>query len=336
MTNELSIVFNMCFLYAKNDHRQNEKGFALIIVIVAMLLASFLASQLILQVRTNLKIADNVKKRTATRYTSEAGINLGLFRLMDRPLDFYNEEYKIFNLGYIYETEISGRTVSYYAVNETGKIDLNNAPRKLLELYFEYQGLDPDQTATLIDSILDWRDTDDLNRLNGAEQEYYQGLEDPYIPRNGNIRDPGEFFMIKGSEPLSGKIVSDEVFTIHNKQKKINFNSLTPSMLEFITGGDQETIDAYKESQETYGKLSAVQAKLILGDERFSLLSPYLIYTNGQNRNYFIVGLSKSSYSLSPTDEKIEKKHGPGTKISVIIVLDKYGYKYLSWKESLI
>jgi len=41
-----------------HDLKQN-KGFALLVVIVVMLLTSFLASQLILQVRTALKIAGN-------------------------------------------------------------------------------------------------------------------------------------------------------------------------------------------------------------------------------------------------------------------------------------
>ena len=60
----------------------------------------------------------------------------------------------------------------------------------------------PKRTADIIvDSILDWIDTDDLHRLNGAESDYYQSLPNPYKAKNGRLDTLEELLLIKGMSP---------------------------------------------------------------------------------------------------------------------------------------
>ena len=225
-----------------------------------MLLTSFLASQLILLVRTELKISHNIKARVAGHFLAEAGISLGLFRLLDRPMDIpelgREEDWESFYEGFEYEVYLPNGKVTYYVSNETGKIDLNKSPQQLIELYLQFHlGADTeedDQIAIIVDSLLDWRDSDDLHRLNGAESETYEELDDPYIARNGKIEDPSEFFLINGTEPLVGKFFAQEIFTVYNTKGKINFNSVTPAMLDFLTGGDKGKIEAYREAKKEF------------------------------------------------------------------------------------
>ncbi len=61
--------------------------------------------------------------------------------------------------------------------DEGGKVDINNAPRELPNVLFLAAGAEQDQTASLIDAILDFRDEDNLNRLNGAEDRDYQAID---------------------------------------------------------------------------------------------------------------------------------------------------------------
>ena len=88
---------------------------------------------------------------------------------------------------------------------------MNRSSRQLLKLFLEYHELEPDQVVTVVDSLLDWRDSDDLHRLNGAEKETYEALEPPYIPRNGKIMDPAEFFLIHGTDMLVDRFTADGV-----------------------------------------------------------------------------------------------------------------------------
>ncbi|HSH13052.1 MAG TPA: hypothetical protein VLA15_04865, partial [Desulfurivibrionaceae bacterium] len=67
------------------DRLADRRGFALVVVIVVLLLVSLLASQLILQVRTELRAAANSREAVAGRLLAEGGINLALFRLQDKP-----------------------------------------------------------------------------------------------------------------------------------------------------------------------------------------------------------------------------------------------------------
>lgn len=312
----------------------SEKGFALVVVIVIMLLVSFLAAQLILNVRTELQVAFNAKERSAGLALAQAGINLGLFRaLKDTPLHYINEEYESFHEGYEYSAFLPSGRVTYTVVNESGKIDLNNMRgESLLKIFLEYMEVEIDDQSIIIDSLYDWRDSDDLHRLNGAEQEYYQALDDPYIPRNGKIQDPAEFFLIHGTDKLAKKFKASDAFTVHNTSRKINFNSLTPFMLDFLVEGDEEKKIAYRDAKQELGALNLSQARIILGDERFERCTSFLSYSSGNNKYYTILAQGKPGVSEENQGEEISQDE-PEMNISVLFQLRGSKVTYLSWQE---
>ncbi|MEJ2689552.1 MAG: type II secretion system protein GspK [Deltaproteobacteria bacterium] len=328
-------------------NRKSEKGFALIVVILILLLVSVLVANLTMQVRSALLIATNNKERAASRFLAEGGVQLAIFRKNDRIENSEGTEYERFLEGYPYETTISEKgRIRYFLVSESGKIDLNTYPPELMQLFLSYQGLTQEQIDTVLDSLLDWRDPDDLHRVNGAEQDYYQSLADPYIPRNGRILEPSEFFLVKGTEPLVGKFDPEAVFTVYNSRSRINFNSLTPEMLAFLTGGDKDAIKAYyetlKEMQDdpTLGvrHFSAVDAENILGSERYAILRPYLVYSSN-NRVYYVRSIGEAGYLPAAEPAAVDgegkevPKHLPGIKIEALYQWQNTGPKFLVWKE---
>lgn len=331
----------------KKNSAPGNSGFALLVVIVVMLLTSFLASELILRVRAEQKIAFNVKNNTTEHFLADAGINIALFRLMEpkkQNIAFEEEgEEEYWNLldGYAYERFFNRGKITYYAINESGKIDLNKAPRRLLEFFLEYHELEPDQIEIIIDSLLDWRDSDDLHRLNGAEKKEYEALDDPYIPRNGKIEDPGEFMLVYGTDVLQGKFDQYEVFTIHNTQGKINFNSLTPTLLDFVMEGDTDRIEAYREDQKVYGTFNSAMARQVMGDERFDLLQPFLTFSDGSNKYYSITAIGQANVKRQDEEEKQEDEETEelqrrGIKIEALIQLKGSSYELLSWRKGYI
>ena len=62
-------------------------------------------------------------------------------------------------------------------------------------------GLEGETRDIVVDSILDWRDPDDFYRVNGAENEYYQSLKEPYNCKNGHLDSIEEFLLIRGITP---------------------------------------------------------------------------------------------------------------------------------------
>ena len=309
-----------------------QKGFALVVVIMIMLLVSFLAAQLILSVRTNQQIAFHARARAIGLCLAQGGLNLGIFRLLDKPLEEMDAGDEALLLGYSYDASLENGKIDYYVVNESGKIDLNNLNKPLTNLFLDYMEIGDEQKSIIVDSVLDWRDANDLHRLNGAEGDYYEALDDPYLPRNGPIQDPSEFFLVKGTEELTGRFKASDVFTVHNSRGQVNFNSLTPFMLDFLTEEDEEKKEAYREAQETHATLTAALARKILGDERFDACSSALIYEAGGNKYYSIVARG----GPGRVEAGEEEFHAEGVETEVRVMFERRGdrIRYLSWQES--
>ena len=56
-------------------------------------------------------------------------------------------------------------------------------------------------TPEVADAILDWIDRDQEPRTDGAETDYYQGLNPPYAPRDGRIATLTELLLVRGVTP---------------------------------------------------------------------------------------------------------------------------------------
>ncbi len=82
---------------------------------------------------------------------------------------------------------------------EASRLNLNQADAQALRDLFLEHHIPEHEAEIMADSLLDWRDEDDLHRLNGAEKDYYQ--DRGYVPRNGPLKDLSEVTLIKGFDP---------------------------------------------------------------------------------------------------------------------------------------
>ena len=80
-----------------------------------------------------------------------------------------------------------------------------NSPEPILQQVLPQaltlMGVAPGEATPIVNSILDWIDPDDQTHPEGAETEYYQGLNPPYAAKNGPIDDISELLLIKGVTP---------------------------------------------------------------------------------------------------------------------------------------
>jgi type II secretory pathway component PulK len=91
----------------------------------------------------------------------------------------------------------------YGVTDETGKINLN-ALMKLDssgKIAHDVLMLLPNMTEDVANAILDWIDADDETRSNGAENDYYQTLPQPYSCKNGPLDSLEELLFVKGVTP---------------------------------------------------------------------------------------------------------------------------------------
>ncbi len=139
-------------------------------------------------------------------------------------------------------------------------MSVNSSDRKLWDQLFRYLGKDMDESAALFDAIMDWRDDDDLPRLNGAESDYYLGLEPPYLPRNGAFYSVEELLLVRGitEEMFYGSFqdgvrkpgIQDVVSVNAPFSSTFDINSCPPEMLMVFLGITQEEADILVKARE--------------------------------------------------------------------------------------
>ena len=97
--------------------------------------------------------------------------------------------------------QVGEGTVSLRIIDLERKVNINSADPVLLRQAFTVMGVDANDVSTLVDSIGDWIDPDDLPRTAGAESDYYQSLSPAYLAKNAPLDDLSELLLVKGVTP---------------------------------------------------------------------------------------------------------------------------------------
>jgi len=79
----------------------------------------------------------------------------------------------------------------YGISDEESRLNINTASANALT---NINGLTPDVAA----SILAWRSDVKQGAVGGAEADYYEGLQPPYVPRNGPFQTVRELLLVRG------------------------------------------------------------------------------------------------------------------------------------------
>lgn len=108
--------------------------------------------------------------------------------------------------------------VTVRIVDETGKVDLNQADAVLLGGLFRIVGAAPDEAAAVAAAIIDWRDGDALSQpQGGAEDPQYAAAERPYGAKDAPFDSVAEVEQVLGMTPALYARVAEHL-TIHSVQ----------------------------------------------------------------------------------------------------------------------
>jgi hypothetical protein len=91
---------------------------------------------------------------------------------------------------------------SWSISDEDGLQNINDASRPMLVAILKQCGLPAGADRdTVADSILDWKDSNRDHRLNGAEEDYYRGLDPPYSAKDAPFDVIEELLLVRGVTP---------------------------------------------------------------------------------------------------------------------------------------
>ena len=152
----------------------SQRGIALVLVLWVLLLLTIITGSFALMARMDRLEANALLSGTQARFSAEAALNLAVLALRD-PVD----ESRMRADGRTYQQEIDGILIEVKAIDERGKLDINATDELTLANLFTGHGMALDEAEVLAAAVLDWRDEDELERVNGAEEDAYfaAGLE---------------------------------------------------------------------------------------------------------------------------------------------------------------
>ena len=160
-----------------SQSKHGEQGIALVVVLWIVTLLSVMAASFAYSMRTETSLATFAMERAQARALAEAAIAYAAQKLLLQP----DPESPWPVEGTPKTWRFGGGEVSISVVESTGKIDLNHANRELLAGLLSNEGLADDEIDTLLDAIEDWRDPDDLRRLQGAEDAHIEQASYPIL-----------------------------------------------------------------------------------------------------------------------------------------------------------
>ena len=261
---------------------RKDNGIALIIVLWIMTLLIVITFAFSVKVRTEVFSTITFKEQLENKYLAQAGLNRAVLEM------FYRSTYKNNQLnlegaevysadGTFYQGQTGDGYYQFACMDETGKININmltDATAAVLNNLLLNLGMEENQADDIVDSILDWKDGDDLHRLHGAEDDYYLSLPQPYKAKNANFDTLEELLLVKGitRDILYGgssKPGLIKYLTLYTSSVQININTACIDVLKAIpsmTDDMIKSIISYREADNTKKDGSGLQSVFTAAD----------------------------------------------------------------------
>lgn len=206
------------------------------------------------------------------RQLAEAGIYLVVHALLARPAGPVRAAQ-----GEVRAYRLAGGVVEAVVHEESGKIDLNAAPKELLAGLLKAVGMSALERDRLVDAILDWRDRDSLRRLNGAEDRDYRAAGLDYRAKDGPFDTVDELRWVLGMpEGVFERI--RPALTVYTNRPQIDPAAAPELALRAVPGVSPSQVERYvalREQSEPQGRPSPAFG---LQDKRYLAPHPGGLY----------------------------------------------------------
>jgi len=170
-------------------------------VLWIVLVVAFISFALAAAVRSELAAAGNSFDSERALFMAKSAAEV-LFQQLQNPETFSEIPVREDDGVYVFKFD-SGET-RVRLDSDDGRIDLNAASDKVLASIFDSLGLDERSRNELVDCILDWRDSDDVPHLYGAEVDDYGQVfltRGRRLPYNAPFSNMEELLLVKHMTP---------------------------------------------------------------------------------------------------------------------------------------
>lgn len=212
--------------------RAGQGGYVLVIVLTALALIAFVALRLSSRVDELRAQAAHLQRYAQARTDALGALNAGVYFVTTRYTDAAG-----FGQPPLPDLRADGRPYSLPGGVELrvqdlrGLLPINALPRGPMSRLLQAQGLDPGQQDAWIDTLLDYADTDDLRRLNGAERAEYAELGLP-PPRNDWLLSVNELYALPKWRDRPDTVAALLPMVSTNRDALLNPNTMPLALLQ--------------------------------------------------------------------------------------------------------
>jgi general secretion pathway protein K len=298
----------------------SDKGIALPLVLWVLTVMGALVFSFAFVARTETLSTINFRESTEKKLLAEAGIERGVMEIYYR--NFFSGQtqgpaagdLRIWRTdGTVYREALGKGFYAVSIMDESGKISINGLTDVngiVLKNLLLQLGSTPENADMIVDSILDWKDADELRRLNGAEREYYMSLPSPYKAKNADFDTIEELLLVRGMTPdiLFGdrnKKGLAPFITVLSKQAGINIVAAPREVLLSVPGMTESAVQAILAYREATPVQSVVDIQGLIGDI-YTAVAPYLS------------AASLSMFTITSVGQKSDEKRGYAIVATVI------------------
>jgi len=264
--------------YAPQSARQEagtayhgESGVALILALVFVALLAALVFAFLYEMEVDASFAQNQGADFQALLAARSAVVNGMMILAEQYADMIESgmppvdselDGSQWAAGATFQTlnEASMRTAisdEYGKINLNALLILNNGVKEknepLVEALRQFFALREMTSFDPVDAILDWLDYGDMDAQEpeGAENDYYTSLENPYPCKNGPMDSIEELLLIKGITPElyfgdaeQEQLPLSEYLTVHGDwDGKINVNTAREEVIAAVIAGHTGTMD---------------------------------------------------------------------------------------------
>lgn len=232
--------------------KNNRQGSILIHTLWILALLLLMSVSLSIRTSIHLNLAKNHRNQKCGYLLAQAGIHQTIYNLLQKnslseknstessdiienqkPFWVYDESkfQKIefpsgyYSIFYKVQDPIHMKKITVFGIQDEERLlNINSLDEEF------YKGHDYD--SEIYSPILDWIDSDDQEKRDGAENNYYHHIEPPYNTKNSAIEFFEEMPLIYQMEDENIKKFKDS-FTIYGSGK-VNFNTATSTTFELL------------------------------------------------------------------------------------------------------
>ncbi|MFA5984568.1 MAG: type II secretion system protein GspK [Methylococcaceae bacterium] len=260
-------------------------GFALVLVLWVITLLALMAGSFALTMRRETAVISGIKENAQALALAESGLAMAEIMLLNQ-----DPEQRWLTNGSIYEIDFpEGRSGSPAKIRirllaEKGKIDVNFADQELLQALMSHAPTSLEVQEKIVNAILDWRDEDDLERVNGAEAKEYLEAGLDYKPTNKAFGSLEEVQKVLNMTPEIFNWLAS-LITVYSGQKTVDIKQASREVLNVLPDLDNTLAQDFTASQRAQVEQAAVKSTLGTGKTSPSASKPVTAPNTGSASN---------------------------------------------------